>query len=554
MDRNTLFYGDNLHVLRKHIASESVDLVYLDPPFNSNRDYNVLFKEQSGLVAEAQVKTFADTWEWTEATQKLWQDFFDDCGNHRLTSLLYGLVNSLGHNSLTAYLVNMAPRLVELHRVLRPTGSLYLHCDPAASHYLKIVLDMICGPSNFRNEIVWERTGSKGLAFNRLACNHDVILFYGKGENTSWNRDALFSKYDEAALDPKTASKYSHRDPDGRLYQLDNLINPNPNRPNLTYEFLGVTRVWRWTRERMQAAYEAGLVVQPSPGSVPRLKRYLDEQAGKVLDDVWSDIPPLNSQAKERLGYPTQKPVALLERILKIASSEGDIVLDPFCGCGTTIMAAQKLDRRWIGIDITATATSLIKARLKEANGLVPSYGPAPGRKAFTGDYDVIGEPTTEQEAIELANDDKHEFQKWAISLIPRAKPWQEKKGADGGVDGFLRFRIGAMDREPRLAIISVKGGKNVDVKDVRELAEVMSKQGADFGFLITLQKPTTKMTQWAMEKGMVQGPEGAKYPSLQIRTVHELLEGKTFSPAPEVMMTGAMTAAGAGQGMLFAG
>jgi adenine specific DNA methylase Mod len=251
---------------------------------------------------------------------------------------------------MIAYLAMMAPRLVELHRVLKTTGSIYLHCDPTASHYLKTLMDATFGPVNFRNEIIWQRTLAKALASRALPNNHDVILCYQKTPAAFYNASAMYQPYDEANLDPKTASKYSHRDTSGRRYQLDNLINPNPDRPNLTYEFLGVTRVWRWTKDRMQAAYDSGLVVQTAPGRVPRLKRYLDEQRGRPLSDVWTDIPPINSMAQERLGYPTQKPEALLVRILDASSNEGALVLDPFCGCGTTITAAQRLKRRWIGI------------------------------------------------------------------------------------------------------------------------------------------------------------------------------------------------------------
>jgi len=238
---------------------------------------------------------------------------------------------------MMAYLAMMAPRLVELRRVLKETGCVFLHCDPAASHYLKLLMDAVFGADNFRNEIIWQRTLSKGLTTRALPDNHDVILSYQKTDKGMWHPDVMCQPYDLDDLDAKTLQKYSQKDSAGRRYQLTSLLNPNPDRPNLTYEFLGITRVWRWTKDRMQAAYDAGLIVQPRPGAVPRFKRYLDEQRGKPLGDVWTDIPPLNSQAIERLGYPTQKPEALLERIIAGSSSEGDTVLDPFCGCGTTI-------------------------------------------------------------------------------------------------------------------------------------------------------------------------------------------------------------------------
>src|SRR3990172_7794406 len=338
---NALYYGDNLQILRDYVPDESIDLIYLDPPFNSNRSYNVLFSETSSAASHAQIEAFEDTWHWG----KVAQDTFEDIALHGgddTARLLKAMVDALGHNDVTAYLTMMAVRLVELRRALKQTGSLYIHCDPAASHYLKILLDSIFRPQNFRNEVVWQRTPAKGLTSRSLPNNHDLLLCYQKSPAATWNNDEIYSRYDPDNLDPKTASKYVLRDPDGRRYQLTSLINPNPDRPNLTYEFLGVTRVWRWTKERMQAAYDAGIVVQPRRGAVPRLKRYLDEQEGKPLGDVWTDIPPINSQAKERLGYPTQKPLALLERIIAMSSKPGDVVLDPFCGCGTAIHAARK--------------------------------------------------------------------------------------------------------------------------------------------------------------------------------------------------------------------
>src|ERR1043165_5078091 len=287
----------------------------------------------------------------------------------KVSEVMQAFHTFLGTNDMMAYLAMMGPRLVELRRVLKPTGSLYLHCDPTASHYLKLLCDAVMGPENFRNEIIWKRTTAKSLMTKRLPSHHDLILAYERGEGAVWNGEVVFRPYDPANLPEKTATKYSHRDARGRVYRLDSLINPNHDRPNLTYEFLGVRRVWRWTKDRMQAAYEKGLVVQTKPGTVPQLKRFLDEQRGRPLDDVWDDIPPLNSQASERLGAPPQNPVALLERIIAMSSPVAGLVLDPFCGCGTTIDAAEKLGRKWIGIDITALAISLIKNRLLDTYG-----------------------------------------------------------------------------------------------------------------------------------------------------------------------------------------
>jgi site-specific DNA-methyltransferase (adenine-specific) len=352
---NRLYFGDNLKWLsdRKEFPDASVDLVYLDPPFNSNADYNVLFREPSGQVSQAQFHAFTDTWSWADAADTYHQ-FIDSCPNVAVVELMEALHSFLKHSPMMAYLAMMAPRLVELHRILKPTGSLYLHCDPTASPYLRTILDNVFSAENLRNEIVWQRTPSKSLMTRRLARNHDLILNYQRSEEAKWNLDDAFVAYDSDNLGEKTANKYRHQDADGRVYRLDNLINPNPNRPNLTYEFLGITRVWRWTKDRMQTAYDAGLVVQTRLGAVPQLKRYLDEQRGIPIGDVWTDISPINSQAKERLGYPTQKPVSLIERILRLSSNPGDVVLDPFCGCGTTFMPRRSL------ADNGSESTSLI--------------------------------------------------------------------------------------------------------------------------------------------------------------------------------------------------
>lgn len=280
---NRLFYGDNLNVLRDQIASESVDLIYLDPPFNSNADYNVIHKDKTGGGSDAQIEAFEDTWHWTNHPGGS-EDAFDQVmrsGHTDAAELLRAMRGFLGENDMMAYLSMMAIRLIELHRVLKPTGSLYLHCDPTASHYLKLLLDGVFGGENYVNEIIWNRTAAKGHAFTRFASSHDVIFFYSKSAQHVWNAQHL------GHSDAYIRSHYSSVEPaTGRRYQLDNLLNPNKDRPNLTYEFLGVTRVWRWTKERMQEAYDSGLVIQPSPGAVPRLKRYLDEQEGVPVSDV----------------------------------------------------------------------------------------------------------------------------------------------------------------------------------------------------------------------------------------------------------------------------
>ncbi|WP_136709394.1 DNA methyltransferase [Agromyces sp. H66] len=524
MADNKLFYGDNLEVLAK-LPTDSVDLVYLDPPFNSARNYNVIFARGTDAHHDvgAQIEAFTDTWTWTQATEEEFAAYVSGGLPVTVGDALTAFRTLLGENDALAYLVNMAPRLVQLRRVLKPTGSLWLHCDPVMSHYLKVLLDAIFDPRSFRNEVIWKRTSSKSHSTTRLASNHDVILVYAASEKAVWNERASFIAYDADALDAKTLSKYSHRDPDGRLYRLDNLVNPNRDRPNLTYEFLGVTRVWRWTKERMQAAYEAGIVVQTAPGRVPQMKRYLDEMRGRPMSDVWEDIAPLNSQAAERLGYPTQKPLALLERILKLASNEGDVVLDPFAGCGTTIDAAQNLKRRWIGIDITYIAVDLIEKRLLHAHG--------PSIKAS---YDVSGIPRDSGGAQALFDRNPFDFERWAVSQI-NAQP-NEKQVGDRGIDGVARFPLGTANEFGRV-LVSVKGGKQLNPAMVRDLRGTIERQKAELGVLITQTEPTRGMLEEVHHSGSYTHPAtGQTYPRLQIITTDQLLAGKRPQIPPTVL------------------
>jgi site-specific DNA-methyltransferase (adenine-specific) len=512
MKTNVLYYGDNLEILknRDYFPDECVDLIYLDPPFNSKKDYNILFKENGGVESEAQIKAFTDSWHWTPAAQNTYQDIVIN-GTDKVSKLIGALHETLGPNDVMAYLVMMTARLIELHRVLKPTGSLYLHCDPTASHYLKLVLDQIFGPANFRNEIVWRRTNAKSHAFTRFASNHDIILRYSKLDKWRWN-----PQYTEH--DPEYIEKfYKYIEPKtGRQYRLSDLTNPNRNRPHLTYEFLGVTRVWRWTKERMQEAYENGLVIQNKPGAVPVFKRYLDEQEGTPVDDIWNDIPPIQSQSSEGLGYETQKPLELLERIIQASSNEGDIVLDPFCGCGTAVVAAQKLNRKWIGIDITHLAINLMRNRLKDSFGI----------KA-----EVIGEPADTSGAKELASQpDKYQFQWWALGLIGARPAGEKKKGADKGIDGVISF-IDDPTSKPKRAIVQVKSG-HVGIDIIKVLETVVAKEA--IGILITLEPPTKPMQVEAVSAGYYHSPIWNKdYPRIQILTIEELLHGKTVEMPP---------------------
>ena len=455
---NKLYYGDNLGVLRASLADESVDLIYLDPPFNSNASYNVLFKAAGGAQSQAQIEAFDDTWHWNDSAERAFDEVLTG-GHSDAAIMLKAMRSALGENDM------MAVRLIELHRVLKPTGSLYLHCDPTASHYLKTLLDGVFDRPNFVNEIIWKRTTTKS-DFAQGAKNwpriHDVILYYAKDVTSLKVFNQPFTKYD----DDYVLDKYNKIDEDGRRYMLDNLTAPGAgSRGHPQYELMGVTRFRRYGREKMQGLVAEGRIVQPSPGAVPRFKRYLDEMRGIAVGDCWTDVNAVNSQAEERLGYPTQKPVALLERIIAASSNEGDVVLDPFCGCGTTVHAAQKLKRQWIGIDVTHLAIALIERRLNEA---------------FPGiAYEVHGVPRDADAARDLAERDKHEFQKWIVATISGQPYKGGKRGMDRGIDGYLHFRDA--DNKPQLAVISVKGGgiKSATSATLREQWNARARRSA---------------------------------------------------------------------------
>ena len=422
----------------------------------------------------------------------------------------------LGDNDMMAYLTMMAVRLLELHRVLKPTGSIYLHCDPTASHYLKILMDAIFGPVRFRSEIIWKRTSAHGNAGKSYGDVTDTILYYAKADNFTWNDQ--FTPYST-----KNIKKFSLKDEKGRLYLTENMRNPSV-RPNLQYDYKGYKphpNGWVVSLAKMEQYDREGRLAFPDkPDGRIRLKRFLDDQPGQKLQNLWDDISPLNSQAQERLGYPTQKPLALLERIIAASSNPGDVILDPFCGCGTAVHAAQKLGRAWVGIDVTHLAISLIERRLKDA---------FPGIK-----FEVHGTPKDIEGARDLALRDKYQFQWWATSLV-EAQPFGGKiKGADGGIDGLIYFRSDA--RTTERAIVSVKGGA-VSVPMVRDLKGVLDREKAPIGVFLTLLPPTTPMKAEAASAGFYE-LEGRKYPRLQIITIEEALHGT--KPAIPHVDTGA--------------
>lgn len=534
---NKLYFGDNLDVLREKIRDESVDLVYLDPPFQSSANYNVLFKP-GGQVSQAQAEAFRDTWEWGDAAQEAYEDVIRMNGDVAL--VLSGFRRWLGEdNAMMAYLAMMTARLIELRRVLKPDGSLYLHCDPTASHYLKIILDALFGHESFRNEIAWKRTFAHGGA-KRWGDVHDTILFYTRGDKYTWTRPL------QAHAEDYLGGKYRFSDERGR-YRFVVLTGPGISHgasgaPWRGYNPTKAGRHWAVPKRAIAALQEAGVVIPSdlheqlellfqkgfirfpekkdgTPG-VPEFKLHLPK--GQPIQDMILDIPPINSQARERLHYPTQKPVALLKRIIDASSHEGDVILDPFCGCGTTIEAAEAANRHWLGIDVTHYAITLVERRMA-------GMGDAKEK------YEVVGRPTDIAGARDLAKRDKHQFQWWAAWRLGARWYREERKGADRGIDGRMMFRNGPYG--DGLIIISVKGGENIGVKDVRDLRGVIERERAEMGVIITLEDPTGPMKTEAVSAGYVSKSAHGRLPRLQVVTVGDILDGRMpkFPPLPQV-------------------
>jgi site-specific DNA-methyltransferase (adenine-specific) len=511
--KNQLYFGDNLDILRSgRIPVGSVDLIYLDPPFNSQATYNVLFAEKSGEKSAAQITAFEDTWHWGAEAAAAYDDVMQH-GPLKLRDLLQALRAFLGQNDMMAYLTMMAVRLTELHRVLKPTGSLYLHCDPTASHYIKMLLDAIFSPMNFRNEIIWKRTSAHSSA-RRYGPVHDVIFFYSKSSDYIWN--SQFTEYDQSYLD----QFYRHIDNDGRRFRLSDITGAGTRKGETgqVWRSVDVTkrgRHWMFPPSELDKLDAEGRIYWPSKGSMPAYKRYLDEMPGVPLQDNWTDLNPIGPGAKERLGYPTQKPEALLERIVRASSNEGDLVLDPFCGCGTTVTVAERLHRRWVGMDITHLAITLIKKRLHD------TFSPEE-----LAPYEVIGEPADAKGAEALAAENRHQFEWWALGLVDAAPAQDKKKGADKGVDGVLYFQE-TDDGPYHKVIVQVKSG-HVGAKEVRELEGTRQQEKAEVAALLTLKPPTRPMKEAAPADYYVSAlfPD-LRFPRLQILTIAELFAGK---------------------------
>jgi site-specific DNA-methyltransferase (adenine-specific) len=511
-ERNLLYYGDNLHILNHYFADRSVDLIYLDPPFNSNRSYNVLFKESTGAASEAQIEAFEDSWNWAGAAATF--DEIQMNGPPVIARLMKSLLEGIGHNDVTAYLTMMAIRLVELRRVLKETGSIYLHCDPTAGPYLRVLMDTIFGPQNFVNEIVWKRFSSHGNVYKAYGKVHDTILFYRLSDKATWHQ--LYRPLSEKYI----ASFFTHVDEQGRRYRLQNVLNPNKDRPNLTYDWNGHTRVWKWTRDRMQQLQDSGLLEYSKTGLLKGFRQYLDESLGEKLQDVWDDIRPLGQTDDRDLGYNTQKPIALLERIIESSSNPGDIVLDPFCGCGTAIDAAEKLGRRWLGIDVTHLAINVMRRRMQDRY---------PGIE-----FEVIGEPQDVAGARELASKDKYQFQWWALDQIDAQPTAGKKKGSDRGIDGVIPYFANPQEGFKRV-VVSVKGGEQINPAMIRDLKGVLDREEEAIGLFLTLRAPTAEMRTEAAAAGFFHSDYWQKsYPRIQILTIDDLFSGKRPDHPPK--------------------
>lgn len=518
---NKLYFGDNLYVMRDHIPSESIDLVYLDPPFNSNKNYNILFNSPKGQKSEAQITAFEDTWHWGDQAEREYTEILHQ-PNTDIAEMILSFRKFLKNSDMMAYLTMMTIRLLELHRVLKPTGSLYLHCDPTASHYLKVMMDMVFGAENFRNEIVWERSHTRSSISKSFRRAHDTLLFYSKTPQYLFNMQ--YKELTESSL-----GNYRYQDENGR-YRLVPLLVSGVRKGNTGLPWKGIDpnahgksgMHWVTTHNKLEKYLIEDRIVFSNTG-IPNLKYYIKDSPGVPLNDNWYDISLIPSSSSESLGYPTQKPLALLERIINASSNPGDLILDPFCGCGTAVEAAQKLDRCWIGIDITNLAISLIEKRLRDRY---------PGIE-----FEVIGTPKDLEGARDLANRDKYQFQWWACSLV-NAQPYQgKKKGSDTGIDGLIFFQdeLNAVKK----IIVSVKGGEGVGVSQIRDLKGTVDREKAAIGIFITLAEPTRPMQTEAVSAGYYESNLGTSYPKIQILTIEGLLSGQQKAEYPDLTRGG---------------
>ena len=529
-ENRTLVRGDNLEEMR-NFPDECIDLIATDPPFNSRRDYFVPYRDERGREPDTLVRAFTDTWTWGEAAENAYDNLIVEIGG-QIADTIQGLRQFLNETPMMAYLVMMAIRIAEIHRILKPTGSLYLHCDPSASHYLKIILDAIFGTGNFRNEIVWQRTSAHNDG-NRFGRVHDIILFYSKNPRPLWN--PVYTEHDPEYIE----RFYRHEDERGR-YRIGDLTGPGVRQGESGQPWQGVDpssvgRCWSvphrdaWpedvqppenyenlsVQERLDALDANGLIYWPPTGRVPGFRRYLSTSRGRRVTDVVTDINPLSSQSKERTGYPTPKPRALYERIVTASSNEGDLVLDPFCGCGTTLMAAEALNRRWIGIDLTYLATGAVRQQIER---LFPQL-----RNSVT----IAGTPENAEQALELARTNPHGFEEWCVTHVLhfRSNP---RRGGDGGIDGTFRFPLGRIQGRQAhgKAVAQVKGG-NYTIDQLRAFRTAMQNTEADLGVFVVTSPPTRGMQTEASRAGTYRHPFlDMEAPRLQIYEIQDYFRG----------------------------
>uniref|UniRef100_A0A6M3K9B9 Putative methyltransferase n=1 Tax=viral metagenome TaxID=1070528 RepID=A0A6M3K9B9_9ZZZZ len=531
MAENKLYYGDNLHIM-EGMAKYSVDLIYLDPPFKSQQNYNLLYKTLTGKPVPEQAEAFCDTWEMDAEKERIARTMpvlMKEYGVEQYYVEFWRLwMQALRHTQphLLAYLIYMVQRLLHMKIILKPTGSIYLHCDPTASHYIKVMMDGIFGHANFRNEIIWRRTGAHGRA-KKWGPIHDTLLFYTASDKYTWNR--VFEEYDDSYVE----KFYRFNDEHGR-YRLVTLDGPgkrtgasgtpwrdvDPTTKGRHWEVPPDRALPEWfehpagyeklsVQKRLDILDEQGLIYWPPRGFVPQYKRYLNVAEGNPVQDIIYDIRPVGSHSKERLGYPTQKPTALLDRIIRASTNERDVVFDPFCGCGTTIYAAHEAGRQWIGCDIAILAIRLVKHELTERFGLQEGV-----------QYEENGIPNSEDSARQLWEKDPFVFERWAVEF---AGGFPTKPTADRGIDGRIYFE---MKDDLGVMVLSVKGGK-IRPTDVRDLCGVLSVEPNTFlAGLITLQEPSKAMRDAASAAGTWEY-RGVQYPCVQFLTVGELVEEK---------------------------
>ena len=543
---NRLYYGDCLTIMQDW-PLHSVDLIYLDPPFNSNRQYNSIYKDETGRPLPDQIEAFCDMWELDDERERAIRTMpvlMRESGLEDSVAELWRLwMQALRGTQprLLAYLSYMAQRLLIMKRILKPTGSIYYHCDPTASHYIKALIDAVFGHENFRSEIIWKRSGGKSDAL-RWGITTDRLLFYTKSEHFIWNQQYQ-SHNPEYIL--KT---YRANDKDGRgLYTTMPLHASGIRYGESGFAWKGYApgdkgNHWRtptkgamnhyiqthnlipdWPsaypsiQSRLDALDDAGLISWSSNG-VPRLKMYLEATKGVAATDLIADVPM--ASGNERMGYATQKPTALLERIIKASSNPGDVVLDPFCGCATTIEAAHRLDRQWIGIDIAIHAIKRVtRLRLQDRLGLMVGQ-----------DFTIDGIPSTLEGAVDLWAKDKYHFQQWAVEQADGFVT--TKRTADGGVDGRIYFAV-PDSKELQSMVVEVKGGANVSIESLRALKGALDYDNALMAGLLVMYPlgdvKARNFNRFMADAGMIE-LWGNEYPKMQMLTVAEILEGKRFA------------------------